>query len=230
MQALCAMLRARRRDPTLAGLVFLALKACITEWGYACDAMGGVPDEQRRHQQYQRELQQREEQQSFGAIVARGRGWNGPGSTLGGAVETKATTNVTAAATPPPNSSASAYQALGANATVAGGAPSAGAATGQSEASAAFRFVGTQGAYRETRDASELMATPRGKMHLGIRESLKAGLVWAEAVPLFRIPAAGPEGCRRGTGAEQAAAASNVGTGDVSFDPAMAQAVERLCR
>lgn len=64
-------------------------------------------------------------------------------------------------------------------------------------------------------------------MHLGIRESLKAGLVWAESVPLYKAPAGGMDGDRRGSAGDQATAAA--ATEETSFSPAMAQAVVRLC-
>lgn len=224
MQALCAMLRARRRDPTLAGLVFLALKACIVEWANACDAIGGAPNELQQQQQQREHLQQRGQQ----AIVARGRGWRGFSSGPGAFAETAAAAAAVAAGV---GANPAATKPQPATMTVAGAGSNAASDHPNHQsavAGSALSLVGVKGGQRDNKDSAELTSTPRGKMHLGIRESLKAGLVWAESVPLYKAPAPGVEGDRRGSAGDQAAAA--VAAGGVSFSPAMAQAVERLCR
>ncbi|CAM9668975.1 unnamed protein product [Ectocarpus sp. 4 AP-2014] len=239
MQALCAMLRARRRDPNLAGLVFMALKACIIEWAHACDAIAGASSEQQRQQrEQQQQQQQREQQNSFGAMVARGRGWRG-GSTSGpGDGKETAAAPGTAPAAKPQFSSSPRGEQLSETTTIDTAAAVAAAAGNNAApdrsshkgaaASAAITSIAAKGIRRDGKDTAELTVTPRGKMHLGIREVLKAGLVWAEAVPLFRAPEAGMNSNRRLANGEQAAAAA-AAAGDVSFSPAMAQAVERLC-
>ncbi|CAM9876303.1 unnamed protein product, partial [Ectocarpus sp. 12 AP-2014] len=235
MQALCAMLRARRRDPNLAGLVFMALKACIVEWAHACDAIGGASSEQQRQQreqQQQQQRQQREQQNSFGAMVARGRGWRG-GSTSGpwGGKETAAAPGAAPAAKSQSSSSPRGEQLSETTTIAAAGNNASPDRSSHKGAAASAAITSIARIRRDGRDTAELSVTPRGKMHLGIREVLKAGLVWAEAVPLFRAPEAGMNSNRRLASGEQAAAAAAASvTGDVSFSPAMAQAVERLCR
>eukprot|EP00752_Nemacystus_decipiens_P005218 g4737.t1 len=215
MQALCAMLRARRRDPTLAGLVFLALKACIIEWANACDAVGGAPSDLNQQQLAQREQ----------TIVARGRSWRGYSSSPGAFAETAA---AAAAAGIASNTGAANPHPATAGITGAGRNAASDHPNHQSDVvGSALSLVGVKGGQWENKEAAELTSTPRGKMHLGIRESLKAGLVWAESVPLYKAPATGMDGDRRGSAGDQAAAA--VAAGEVSFSPAMAQAVERLC-
>lgn len=218
MQALCAILRARRRDPTLAGLVFLALEACIEEWANACNPVG-LPSAP-----------------LGGAGGARGGWGNDPGAPVGKA----ALVEVTAAA--------STLSLVAERDSV----------LPASTLSAPLRrdIVGT------SEGAKKLSATAvasKVKMHLGVRESLKAGLVWAEAVPLGRnraaIGAGGVSGDRRPSslvdvGNNGASVGVGVGVGcgagelstvtpaddgvataaETSFSVPMAEAVERLCR
>lgn len=225
MQALCAMLRARRRDPALAGLVFLALTACIGEWAQACDAhtTAGLPE-------------QSEEKRSgatapaTATATARGWGWRAcPPAATDMVVVARET--ATLQSVPPrdkPPGAAAMFRRAPARFLPQHGGMLHG------------HLLGGGGA--KGKDAGgEATATPRGKLCLGIRESIKAGLVWAEAVPLYRCRTAaeGLDGDGRGSssiggrdGAVGAAAehAGASSAADMPCSPVMAEAVGRLCR
>lgn len=217
MQALCAMLRARRRDPALAGLVFLALTACIGEWAQACDA-------------YTTGLPEKPEEKRCTA-PARGWGWRAcPPAATDMAVVPRETASLQSVQSVPPRDKP----------------PGAAAMFRRAPA----RFLPHHGGMLDGhllgggakgKDAGgEVTATPRGKLCLGIRESIKAGLVWAEAVPLYRCRTTEAlDGDGRGSSsiggrdtavgaAEEHAAASSAA--DMSCSPVMAEAVGRLCR
>lgn len=207
MQALCAMLRARRRDPALAGLVFLALTACITEWSHACDMAGQLD----------------QHQPSRSIIASRGGVWRGCSS---GVVETVPFLRGNTV-------SSSALHRYQPSATVASAV--AAAAAGGLERSSLHGTVGKIFAGVNSNGSTEsTKSPPRAKMHLGIREALKAGLVWAEAIPLYRCRAMEDDrrGFGYGGGGEDAGVEGSQSPAavEVSFNPAMAEAVERLCR
>lgn len=226
MQALCAMLRARRRDPALAGLVFLALTACIGEWAQACDAnpTGLLPEQQPEEKRCAAAA-------AAAAAPARGWGWRAcpPAATdmVVVARETTATLKSVPPRDKPPGAAAMFRRAPARALPQYGGGMLHG------------HFLG--GGAKGKDVGGEVTATPRGKLCLGIRESIKAGLVWAEAVPLYRCRAAegldgdgrgssslGGRGSAVGAGEEHAAAASSAA--DVSCSAVMAEAVERLCK
>lgn len=221
MQALCAILRARRRDLELAGLVFLALESCVSEWAQACDVGSELT-----------------------VPCGGGGGWRplylGP----------KAITTATSSASGK-GAGGAAVSGGGAPCTVFSGATAV-TASGLSTVSQHQRshppvaLAGAQGGRGVVGPREKEMmaaAAARGKMQLGSRESLKAGLMWAEAVPLGRSrPAAVSDGADQrdtapgssGDGGpssqlSQGTTLEVVG-GEVAFSAAMADAVERLCR
>lgn len=209
MQALCAMLRARRRDPSLAALIFLALEACISEWAQACDTM---PEQLATRSGGRRSFQSSSAAKS--AIrptltkgSENGQGWVVPS----GPVE-------------PESKGASALEGSLPLATIV--------ARGRV-------FTG-----RREKEISSVVSA-REKMALGAKESLKAGLMWAEAIPLGRSKAAIPDRLdRRGltTGlmgtsnrtsivyAHVHQTSSEPSIHDTSFTPAVSGAVECLMR
>lgn len=222
MQALCAMLRARRRDPALAGLVFLALTACIDEWAQACDAhaTAGLPE-------------QAEEKRCTAApttATARGWGWRAcPPAATDMVVVARETATLQSV---PPRDKSPGTAAMFRRAPARFLPQHGGMLHGH--------LLGGGGA--KGKDAGvEATATPRGKLCLGIRESIKAGLVWAEAVPLYRrrTTAEGLDGDERGpssiSGRDSAVGAVGehaeaTSAADASCSPVMAEAVGRLCR
>ena len=242
MQALCAMLRARRRDPALAGLVFLALTACISEWAQACNAT-------RLSEQSEAKRRGGAAATAAAAAPARGWGWRAcppaAADMVVAARETAAATmlqSVPARDRPPGIATAAMFRRApprflphhgGMHGHLLGGGGAGGGGGG--------------GGGGKGKDAVDATVTPRGKLCLGIRESIKAGLVWAEAVPLYRSRTAGDgldgrdgrggwssTGAARhanaAVGVEEQQAALPSTAADVSCSPVMAEAVERLCR
>lgn len=243
MQALCAMLRARRCDIALTGLIFLGLEACVREWAQACDA----GSEQ---------------------VGARGGGGGWRPSYLGTATTVAAIAGANAAATSSSISvkgnTASSPVSLAAQDSVARLSPRVKemglSSVSKNERSpprpkrsvVQGRTVGAGPRQKEHIAA----AAARGKMQLGTREALKAGLVWAEAVPLGRSTLSTEGGDRRGTGPGGSGSGSGGGSGgggiggaagpaslqasqtpppecttvDTPFSAPMAEAVMRLCR
>lgn len=228
MQALCAMLRARRRDPALVGLVFLALEACIGEWSHACDS-GWTS------------------QQAVAKTRARG-GWRPLQFTATVAGAAGVGTGISATKKEGGNDSPSSLSNLGeeffmsssGGSTAGGVSPQGGGVLEQRRlAQAAVVAHGRVCAGPREKGASTT-AEAREKMELGIRESLKASLVWAEAIPLGRSRAAASDGSdhRRSNGGGGGAiiyqgsqvTATETAVPEVSLGPAMAEAVERLSR
>lgn len=218
MQALCAMLRARRRDIALAGLVFLALEACVSEWAQACDV---GPEK-------------------TGARVG-GAGWRP--LHLGPAAAAAAAAAKVSTASSPPSYAAQEYVtrlSSGAKAVALNfvSKPERSPPLSERPTQGQGGRVGAGPREKEVIAA----AAARGKMQLGAREALKAGFVWAEAVPLGRSRPSADEADRRGAGPgdrgapssassqmSQATPAETATTG-LTFNSAIAEAVSRLCR
>lgn len=205
MQALVTMLRVRRQDPALAGLIFLALEACITEWVDTCD---NTVEQQPQHEQDQDQGQKLPSTPSTKSVAER----NLPEDSVQRGEQTWEAAGLGGEGTNDP-------QHL----------PAIDAPT-----------ISCEGGIDIT--ATEATVNAREKMHQEIRESLKAGLIWAEAVPLGTRRAI--EGGEGGSGAsERCIYITNVGRHDIptemehaskladlSFSPVVAEGVERLCR
>lgn len=201
MQALITVLRVRRQDPALAGLIFLALEACITEWVNACDKTAG------------KQPQQEQEQKSPSTSSAKGRAER---DLSAGSLQRQEQTSEAAGST-----------GEGSNDPQHILVPDAPA------------ILSERGVDMTTTEAA---VTARVKIHQEIRESLKAGLIWAEAVPLgIRRTIGGGEGGSGGS--ERRISMTGAGRHDISaemehtsklsnlsFSPVVAGAVERLCR
>lgn len=231
MQALCAMLRAKRRDVALTGLVFLALEACVCEWAQACNigpektnARGGRGDWRPVH---------------LGPPTAAAAA----AATVGAAEEAEAAAAKGNTVSSPPSNAAqdsgtrlsSGAKAVGLNIF-----PKSERSPPRSE-----RLVQGQGGRvgAGPREKEVIAAaTAKEKMKLGTREALKAGLVWAEAVPLGRPRPSGDGADRRGAGpgdrgglssasshVSQTTAADTASTG-LTFNSVVAESVSRLCR
>lgn len=199
MQALITILRVRRQDPALAGLIFLALEACITEWVNACDNTAG-----KQPQQEQEQGQKSPSTPSAKGVAER----NLPEDSVQGEEQTGS---------------------RGEGTNDPHHLPAIDAPT-----------ISCEGGVDIT--ATEASVTAREKMHQVIRESLKAGLVWAEAVPLGIRRTI--EGGESGSGAsERCISMTSAGRhgipnemehasklADLSFSPVVAGGVERLCR
>lgn len=243
MQALCAMLRARRCDVVLTGLIFLGLEACVREWAQACDAGS----------------------EQVGARSGGG-GWRP--SYLGTATTAAAVAGASAGAPSPSMSvkgnTASSPVSLATQDSVARLSPRVNdiglnsvSKNERSPPRARRSVVQGRTAGAGPRQKEHIAAAAaRGKMQLGTREALKAGLVWAEAVPLGRSTVSTEGGDRRGAGPGGSASggvggSGGVGNGDTAgsaslqasqttapecittetpFNAPLAEAVVRLCR